>query len=203
MSHSPTDVLTIIVMADGDTDYLFLEKVLKDDPDISNLPICFVRPEELGLKRRTGGGHKTLLREAGLAVIKSAKGFADGVLLLLDNDGDPRFSFPHDDHCGNCRECEAYHAMERVRWGQPLKNKAVILFQALETMLLSTKDGFTPQLEENCFSGDLKIRLYGRDMRGGQEKYEAFQYELEKTDIKKIKAKSYPRLKKVLCDICM
>ncbi|HAO20389.1 MAG TPA: hypothetical protein DCQ37_07885 [Desulfobacteraceae bacterium] len=62
-------MLKIIVVADGETDYLLLQKVFKADPDLSELPISIIKPEDLGLKRRTGGGHKTLLNYAGTAEI--------------------------------------------------------------------------------------------------------------------------------------
>lgn len=197
-----SEILKIIVMADGDTDYLFLEKVLNDDPEISDLPICFIRPEDIGLKRRTGGGHKTLLKEAGLAAIKAAQGYANGVLILVDNDGDKRFRFPHNDFCHDCRECEAYKAIEQINWGQPFKKYAVIFFQAVETFLLSARDHFTPQMEKNLFSIALKTKLYGRDIVNSYEKFEAFKNELEKIEIIKIKARSYPRLKKALHNLC-
>jgi len=62
-------MLKIIVVADGETDYLFIQKAFKADPDLSELPISIIKPEDLGLKRRTGGGHKTLLNYAGTAEI--------------------------------------------------------------------------------------------------------------------------------------
>jgi len=46
----------IIFIGDGDTDYLFIEKIFRDDPDLSKLPIALVKPEDTKLKRRTGGG---------------------------------------------------------------------------------------------------------------------------------------------------
>ncbi len=195
MNGYSSGTIKIIVMADGDTDYLFLEKAFKDDPDISDLPLSLIRPEEVGLKRRVGGGHKTLLKEAGLAAIKAAQGFANGVLVLVDNDGDKRFKFPHEEACGGCRECEAYSAIERINWGQPFKKKAVIFFQAVETLLISARDYFTPQIEEQYFSSNLKRFLYGRDIADIGEQYKAFQEKLKRIDVKKIKAKSYQRLK--------
>ncbi len=186
---------TIIVMADGDTDYLFLDKALTDDPDISDLPITIVRPEDIGLKRRDGGGHKTLLKEAGLAAIKAAQGFASGVLVLVDNDGDKRFEFPHEEACGACRECEAYHAIDKIQWGRPFRKSAVILYQAVETILLSARSYYTPQMEGRYYSSNLKRTLYGKDFINSGDQYNAFQKELEILDINKIKARSYPRLK--------
>ncbi len=190
-----SSLATIIVIADGDTDYLFVQKAFTDDPDMSDLPLSIVRPEEIGLKRRFGGGHKTLLKEAGLAAIKAAQGFASGVLVLVDNDGDKRFEFPHEKACGACRECEAYSAIEKIQWGRPFGKSAVILYQAVETILLSARDYFTPQMEEQYYSSNLKRVLYGKDIVNSREQYNAFQKELETLDIKKIKAKSYPRLK--------
>lgn len=193
-------MLKIIVVADGETDYLFIQKAFKLDPDLSKLLISIIKPEDTGLKRRTGGGHKTLLKEAGLAAIKAAKGFADGVLVIADNDGDPRFRFPHESRCGDCRECEALQAIEKIDWGN-FRKGAVIFFQAVETFLLSAKDGFTPQLEEELYSKELKATIYKRQFRDLQEMYRAFQEELEKTDIHKIKARSYPRMKKIISDM--
>jgi len=195
--------LRIIVVGDGDTDYLFLEKAVRDDPELSALPISVIRPEDVGLKRRVGGGHKTLLKEAGLAAIRSAQGFAEAVLVLVDNDGDGRFRFPHRQHCGNCRECEASEALEKVGWGQPFRKGAAILFQAVETLILSAKQdiGFTPQLEESLYSTALKVRLYGREIHDMAEMYDAFREALEETDVKKIRARSYPHKKKILTEM--
>ncbi|PIE36113.1 hypothetical protein CSA56_01485 [candidate division KSB3 bacterium] len=85
MAGDNVETCKIIFIGDGETDYLFVEKIFKEDPDISHLPITILRPEETQLKRRAGGGHKTLLREAGLAAIRAAQGFADGVFVLVDN----------------------------------------------------------------------------------------------------------------------
>lgn len=51
--------------------------------------------------------------------------------------------------------------LEKINWGN-FRKGAVIFFQAVETFLLSAKDGFTPQLEEELFSQALKVKLYGR-----------------------------------------
>ncbi len=206
MGESVTDVipydrsLKVIVMADGDTDYLFLEKAVRDDPDLAKLPLSFLRPEEVRLVRRTGGGHRGLLRDATTAAMHAANGFADAVLVLADNDGDDRFAFPHDRHCGDCRECEAWESLEKVTWGEFGKG-AAILFQAVETLLLSAKAGFTPQIEESLYSAELKTRLYGRQIHDSAEMYAAFREILENTDVNKIRARSYPRMKKVMADL--
>jgi len=192
-------MLKIIIVADGETDYLFIQKAFKADSDLSELPISIIKPEDLGLKRRTGGGHKTLLKDAGLASIKAAQGFADGVFVAVDNDGDPRFRFPHE-NCGDCRECEALKEIEKINWGT-FRKGATIFFQAVETFLLSAKDGFTPQLEEKLFSQALKVKLYGQQVENSQEIYQLFQKELDKTDIRKIRARSYPRMKKAISDM--
>ncbi|RLC00215.1 MAG: hypothetical protein DRI57_32585 [Deltaproteobacteria bacterium] len=203
MNDFSYSLLRLIVVGDGDTDYLFLEKAVRDDPDLSALPISVMRPEDVGLKRRVGGGHKTLLKEAGLVSIKAAQGFAEAVLVLVDNDGDERFRFPHKKHCGNCRECEASDALEKVEWGQPFRKGAAILFQAVETLLLSAKQdvGFTPQLEESLYSLPLKIKLYGRQIHDAAEMYDAFREVLENTDVNRIRARSYPRMKKILTEM--
>ncbi|MCP4345998.1 MAG: hypothetical protein GY795_10790 [Desulfobacterales bacterium] len=193
--HRP---LKIIVVGDGDTDYLFFEKAIEDDPDLSSLPISIVKPEDIGLMPRKGGGHKTLLKDASKAAYKAAKGFADAVLVLVDNDGDARFKFPHSKHCGNCRECEAWNTLEEIQqlsWAQPFKKGAAILFQALETLLLSARSGFTPQIEESLYSKALKIKFYGQQT---DNMTEAFKEKLEQTDMTKIRARSYPRMKKIL-----
>ncbi len=185
----------IIFMADGDSDYHFLEKMFADDPDVSSLPISIVRPEEVNLKRREGGGHNTLLKELGFAAIKAAQGYADGVFALVDNDGDARFRFPHDHACGDCRECEAYAELTKIRWGQPFKKGAAILFQALETLLLSARNDFTPQLEESLHHENLKVRFYGRHFTNTDDMVAAFQKALSHIAIHHIKARTYPRLK--------
>lgn len=194
------EYLMLILMADGDTDYLFMEKALIEDPDISVLPIKLVRPEDVGLKRRSGGGHRTLLKESGLAAIRAVQGYAHGVLILVDNDGDPRFTFPHDKRCNDCRECDAWEVLEKINWGQPIKKGAAILYQAIETLLLSARTTFTPQLEERLFSQELKQAVYGRPIGNITERYQTFKTELNKIQISKIKAKSYPRLKQILRD---
>ena len=191
----------VILMADGDTDYLFMEKVIIEDPDISILPIKFVRPEDVGLKRRSGGGHKTLLRESGLGAIRASQGFAHGVLVLVDNDGDPRFTFPHDTRCNDCRECDAWEVLEKITWGQPIRTGAAILYQAMETLLLSARTTFNPQLEEKLFSKELKQAVYGRPVANKGARYQAFKTELKNTRLSKIKAKSYPRLKQTVKNI--
>jgi hypothetical protein len=196
-----TGKIKIILMADGDTDYTFMMKVLKDDNDISNLNIKLIRPEELGLRRRSGGGHNTLCREAGLAAIKAANGYADGVMVLVDNDGDERFLFPHNQRCNDCRECDALDAIERINWGKPIKKTAVILYQAIATLLLSTGTTFTPQIEEQLFGNKLKKALYKKEIKNLQEKDKAFIKELEKINVKKIRARSYPRIKRALFDL--
>lgn len=90
--------------------------------------------------------------------------------------------------------------IEKINWGN-FRKGAVIFFQAVETFLLSAKDGFTPQLEEELFSQALKVKLYGRQVRNSQEMYTLFQEELKKTDIRKIRARSYPRMKKAISDM--
>ena len=194
--------MRIVFMADGETDYLFLEKIFKDDPDLSHLPITILRPEAIGLKRRTGGGHETLLKEAGLAAIRAAQGYADGGFVLVDNDGDGRFRFPHQQTCGACRECEADARLAKINWGQPFKKGAAILFQALETLLLSARDGFNPQMEESLYQGALKDRLYGRHIDNSDESYAAFQVLLPQIAVHRITARSYPRLKQRISAMC-
>lgn len=192
----------VILVADGDTDYLLMEKVTAEDPGVSSLPIKFLKPEEAGLRRRIGGGHRTLLREAGLAAIMAAKGHADGVLVLVDNDGDPRFGFPHDRGCPGCRECEARDALERIDWGRPFQRAAAIVFQAAETLLLSARSGFTPQMEAELFGKRLKTRLYGRDIQDARELHDAFRKELERTSVPAIRARCYPRIKQIMQTFC-
>lgn len=191
----------IILMADGDTDYLFAAEVLCHDPEVHGIQIQLLRPEDVSLRRRTGGGHITLLREIGLAAIRAAQGYADGVLVLVDNDGDDRFKFPHDRRCDDCRECDAWAALERVSWGQPFRRGATILYQAVETLVLSARNYFTPQIEENLFSSALRKELYKRDIVDIRERYRAFESELEGIQLAKIKARSYPRFKRSLLDI--
>lgn len=190
----------IIFMADGDTDYLFLEKMLKEDAELSELPITMLRPEDAGLKRRTGGGHLTLLKEIGFAAIRAAQGHADGVFALVDNDDDDRFRFPHEQACGNCRECEAQAELAKITWGRPFKKGVSILFRALETLLLSAKDGFTPQIEEHLYGERLKRQLYGScvNLHNKPEVFAACQQVLSQISIERISAKSYPRLKQHL-----
>ena len=188
----------ILFMADGETDYLFLEKVFRDDPDLSPLPITMLRPEDVNLKRRVGGGHDTLRKELGFAAIKAAQGYADGVFALVDNDGDARFQFPHEHACGDCRECEAQAELRKIHWGQPFEKGAAILFQALETLLLSTRNDFTPQLEESLHHENLKVRLYGRHFNNPDDMFVAFQKVLSQITIHDITARAYPRLKQHL-----
>lgn len=192
----------VILVADGDTDYAFMEKAKAEDTDLSSLPLEFLRPEAVGLRRRAGGGHNTLIREAGLAAIMAAKGHADCVMVLVDNDGDSRFSFPHDNGCPGCRECDARNALERIYWGPPFKRAAAIVFQAAETLLLSARSGFTPQIEAECFGKRLKTLLYGREIDDSREMYEAFLAELNRTHVPAIRARCYPRIKRMLHEFC-
>jgi hypothetical protein len=186
--------LRIVLVADGDTDYDFMEKAKAEDERLSGLPVELVKPEDIGLRRRSGGGHKTLLREAGLATIMAAKGYADGVLVLVDNDGDPRFSFPHDSRCRNCRECEARSEIERIDWGRPIRRNAAIVYQAIETLLLSATGSFTPQMEASLVGEHLKTALYGVRIESARERYDAFRSALEGTEVHAIRARSYPRI---------
>jgi hypothetical protein len=194
--------IRVILVADGETDYDIMDKVKAEDGDLSSLPLEFLRPEAVGLHRRTGGGHKTLLKEAGLAAIMAAKGHADCVMVLVDNDGDSRFSFPHDNGCPGCRECDARDALERVNWGLPFQRTASIVFQAAETLLLSARSGFTPQMETELVGKRLKTRLYGRDIQEARELYDAFRTELEQTSVQAIRARCYPRIKGKLKAFC-
>lgn len=173
-----------ILVADGDTDYDLMERAKAEDTDISSLPLEFLRPEE-----------------AGLAAIMAAKGHADGVMVLVDNDGDPRFVFPHDTGCPGCRECDARGALERIDWGDPFKRAAAIAFQAAETLLLSARSEFTPQIEAECFGKRLKTRLYGRKIDDSREMYDAFLAELNRTHIPAIRVRSYPRIKRMLREL--
>lgn len=190
--------LRVIFVCDGDTDYAFLQKIFQVDSALNQLDIEILRPEDVNLKRRTGGGHKTLLNEAQIAVMKAAQGYADGVFVLVDNDGDPRFVFPHTPHCNNCRECDVLQKMGKVTWGKDVKKGASILYQAVETMLLSTTTSFSPQLETTLYGSDLKKRLYGREIQDLQESFKAFQTRLDELHIADIKAKTYPYLKQKL-----
>jgi len=196
--NTSDEPIKIILVADGDSDYSFMVKALMEDDELSGLQIKFVKPEEIGLKRRRGGGHRTLLRDAGIAAIRAAQGWAQGVMALVDNDGDSRFSFPHDEKCHDFRECEAWEAIERINWGSPFKRGAAIVYQAIESLLLSTRSSFNQQLEDSLFGDRLKAALYKKQIKTLREKHEAFEQELQKIDVNTIKARSYPRIKRVL-----
>ncbi|MGD0489667.1 MAG: hypothetical protein ABSB94_21105 [Syntrophorhabdales bacterium] len=199
MNDASSPVETFIVVADGSTDYLLLRKVIQEDQELAPARVIkMIAPEDVGLTRRTGGGHRTLLRDLGIALIRAAQGYADGVFALVDNDGDARFHFPHDRPCQDCRECEAWAELEKVKWGKPVKKGAAILYQAAETIPLSARAEFSPAIEEGTFSDNLKRWLYGRHIEDKNERYEAFAKELEKMTVSDIKARCYPRLKKTL-----
>ena len=85
---------------------------------------------------------------------------------------------------------------------QAFRKGTVVIYQAIETLLISTRPYFTPQMEDNLFSKSLKIEMYGREIRSLKETYKAFKEELEKIIPTKLKAKSYQRLKKILINIC-
>jgi hypothetical protein len=192
--------LKLILIADGETDYLLMKKIMLSDSDLSILPIQLIKPEDVGLHRRTGGGHKTLLSDALHAAQAAAQGRADGVFVLVDNDGDARFSFPHY-ACDNCRECEAKQRIASITWGRPFLKEASILFQAAETILLSVRPSFNTNQECMLYSAALKTELYGRQINDLKEMYEAFSKELQKIKIVNIKAKCYFRIKNLLIKI--
>jgi hypothetical protein len=81
MNDASSPVETFIVVADGSTDYLLLRKVIQEDQELAPARVIkMIAPEDVGLTRRTGGGHRTLLRDLGIALIRAAQGYADGVL---------------------------------------------------------------------------------------------------------------------------
>jgi hypothetical protein len=192
--------LKIILVADGCTDYLLIEKIMSTDPELCILPIQLLKPEDVGLHRRTGGGHKTLLLDALHAAQRAAQGYADGVIVLVDNDGDARFIFPHD-KCDGCRECEAKNTLSSVTWGQPFIREASILYQAAETILLSARANFNIVQECSLYSNALKITLYGRQIHFLEEMYDAFKEELDRTRISDIKARCYTRIKQKILSL--
>jgi hypothetical protein len=189
--------MKIILVADGDTDYLFMEKVMSSDSELMNLSIELVKPEDVDLHRRTGGGHKTLLNDALHAAQKAAQGYADGVVVLVDNDGDPRFKFPHD-NCAGCRECDARSTIHSVTWGNSFKKGASIVYQAVETIVLSCRQNFSADRENELVSDVLKTALYRRQIKNPEERYEAFKKEIGQFNISDVKARCYPRIKQML-----
>jgi len=68
-------------------------------------------------------------------------------------------------------------------------------------LLLSTSDSFTVQIEESYYSDRLKTKLYGRYFDNIKKMFEAFKKILEKTQVSKIKARSYPRLKQKIVNM--
>jgi hypothetical protein len=192
--------LKIILIADGSTDYLLMEKVMSSDPELMNLPIELVKPEDVRLYRRTGGGHKTLLNDALHAAQRAAQGYADGVVVLVDNDGDPRFRFPHE-NCEGCRECDARAKVNSVTWGRPFQKGVSIVYQAVETIVLSVRQNFNTSQESELFSDALKSALYRRQIQNLEERYDAFKQELDRISISDIKARCYPRIKQMFMSI--
>ena len=192
--------MEIIFICDGETDYKFIEKMFKEDKELNKLGIRAIKPEDVGLKRRQGGGHKTLLKDASFAAMKAAQGFADGVFVLVDNDCDKRFVFPHNS-CNGCRECEAIDTLNKIKWGKPFCKDASILYQAIETLILSAKRKMTPQEEDMLCSKQLKTALYGKEPKKQQEHYELFIIELNNINTNNIQARSYNRLKQKVKNI--
>lgn len=189
------DSLRVIFVCDGNTDYLFLEKILKTDEELSQLKLQLLRPEDVGLKRRTGGGHLTLLRESQQATMKAAQGYADAVFVVVDNDCDKRFTFPHKVNCGDCRECEVIKEINKVYWAGSIKKLASVMYQAVETVLLSAFPGFTAQIEDNLCGKNLKDKLYRREIQDPEDQAEAFQSILSRLNVSDIRARIYPQLK--------